>query len=120
MPTTRSPSTDCIACVTRPAGLVKLMTHASGASACDPLGDVQRGRHRAQPVADPARTRRLLAEQPEAESEPLVDGATLETADADRREDEVGTGQRLVEVGRDASPSARPRARSRPPRAPAP
>ena len=33
MPTTRSPRTLRIASVTMPAGLVKLMTHASGATA---------------------------------------------------------------------------------------
>ncbi len=33
MPTTRVPSTCCIASVIMPAGLVKLMTHAEGASA---------------------------------------------------------------------------------------
>ena len=33
MPTTRSPSTACIASVIIPAGLVKLMTQASGATA---------------------------------------------------------------------------------------
>ena len=32
MPTTRSPSTPCIASVTIPAGFVKLMTHAPGAT----------------------------------------------------------------------------------------
>jgi hypothetical protein len=32
MPTTRSPSTRCIASVIIPAGLVKLMTHACGAT----------------------------------------------------------------------------------------
>ncbi|CAM5728211.1 hypothetical protein SANTM175S_07884 [Streptomyces antimycoticus] len=32
MPITRSPSTRCIASVTMPAGLVKSMTHASGAT----------------------------------------------------------------------------------------
>ncbi len=33
MPITRSPSTRCIASVIMPAGLVKLMTHACGATA---------------------------------------------------------------------------------------
>ena len=33
MPTTRSPSRDRIASVTMPAGLVKLMTHASDSDA---------------------------------------------------------------------------------------
>ena len=61
MPITRSPSTDCIASVTMPAGLVKLMTHASGREPTGALGDVEGHRHGAQPVGQPAGADGLLA-----------------------------------------------------------
>ena len=91
-----------MASVTRPAGLVKLMTQASGASRGDPPGDVDGDRDRAQPVGDAARADRLLAEDALVQGDPLVGGAALQAADADRGEDEVGAAQRLVEVGGDA------------------
>lgn len=64
------------------------------------FGDVERDRHRAQAVADPARSGRLLAEEPEVERDPLVSGAALDASDPHRGEDEVGAGERRVEVGR--------------------
>ena len=88
-----------MASVTRPAGLVKLMTQASGASAGDAAGDVDGDRDGAQAVGDAARADRLLAEDALVEGHPLVGGAALQPADADRGEDEVGAAEGLVEVG---------------------
>ena len=98
MPTTRSPRTDCIASVIIPAGLVKLMTHASGASAATrsatwtATGTVRR------PYESPPGAGRLLPEEPEVEGDPLVGGAALEAADPDGAEDEVRPLDRLVEA----------------------
>jgi hypothetical protein len=63
-------------------------------------GDVHGHRDRAQAVGDAARADRLLAEDALREGHPLVVGTALQAADADRREDEVGAAQSLVEVGR--------------------
>ena len=68
-----------------------------GCEQAHPLRDRERHGHGPQPVADPARARGLLAEQAEVEGEPLVDDPALEAADPDRREDEVGAVQCLVE-----------------------
>ena len=100
MPITRSPRYGIIASVTIPAGLVKLMTHASGASAAIRCSDRRRHRQRPQPVRDPAGADGLLTQYAEVERDPFVDRAPLEPADPDRREDEVRTPQGLVEVGR--------------------
>ena len=85
--------------MTSPAGLVKLMTQASGASRGDAAGDVDGDRDGAQPVRDAAGADRLLAEHALGERDPLVDRPAVEAADADRGEHEVGAAQRLVEVG---------------------
>ena len=91
-----------MASVTRPAGLVKLMTQASGASAATRRAMSIGDRDGAQAVGDAARADRLLPEHALGQGDPLVGGAALQPADADRGEDEVGAAQRLVEVGGDA------------------
>jgi len=73
---------------------VKFTIQASGA-----LGEVDHRRDRAQREADAAGADRLLAEDPAAERDALVDRAPLEPADADRHEHEVGALERVVEVG---------------------
>ena len=73
MPITRSPRCGDIASVTMPAGLVKLMTQASGATAAIRRAISVRDRHRPQPVGDAARADGLLAEHALVERDPLVD-----------------------------------------------
>ncbi|MGC0429953.1 hypothetical protein RKD32_006308 [Streptomyces sp. SAI-195] len=65
-----------------------------------PAGDVDGDRDGPQSVRDAARADRLLAEDALGERHPFVVGASLEAADADGGEHEVGAAQRLVEVGR--------------------
>ena len=90
MPTTRSPSTRCIASVTRPAGLVKLMNRASGAC-----------RATVSAIAVTAGTVRRANAMPPApvvswpidagvHGDPLVHQPALEAADADGAVDDVG------------------------------
>ncbi len=67
--------------------------------ALHPAGEVHRDRHGAQAVGDAAGADGLLAEDPLGQGHLFVGGPALEAADADRREDEVGAGQRLVQVG---------------------
>ncbi len=88
-----------MASVTRPAGLVKLMTQASGASRATRRAMSHGDGHRAQAVRDAARADGLLAEHALGEGDPLVVRAPFQAADADRGEDEVGAAQGLVEVG---------------------
>ena len=76
---------------------------------------MDRDRHGAQAVGQAARTGGLLAEQAQVEGDPLVGGAPGQAADADRREDEVGAGERRVQVGGGRPPAAP--ARARPPSA---
>ena len=79
-----------MASVTRPAGLVKLMTQASGASrATRRAMSTATGTVRS-PYGDAARADRLLAEDALGQGDPLVVRAALQAADADRGEDEVG------------------------------
>ena len=84
-----------------PAGLVKLMTHASGASRRDALGDVEGDRHGAQ-RRRPGRPGRWSPgrARPRSRATRSSRGAAGQAADPDRREDEVGAAQRRVEVGR--------------------
>ena len=49
MPTTRAPSSACMASVIIPAGLVKLMTYAPGATRATLRGDLERDRDGPQP-----------------------------------------------------------------------
>src|SRR4029079_8953199 len=66
---------------------------------CDPLRDVDRHRHGAQPVGDPARAGRLLTEQAEVEGDAFVRGAALEATHPDGGEHERGAAKRVVQVG---------------------
>ena len=67
----------------------------------DPLGDVQRHRDRPQPVQDTARADRLLAEHALGQRDPFVAYPARRAAHPDRREDEAGAGQRVVQPVRD-------------------
>ena len=107
MPTTRSPRTGCIASVTMPAGLVKLIATPPG-RARPPSRRAWSWPGRSAARSRAARAGRLLPEDAEPEGDALVDDAALELADPDRAEDEVGAVDRVVEdvVVRNGSRSA--------------
>ena len=105
MPTTRSPSTACIASVTMPGRVgevddpgVRARRAATRSATCT------RDRHGAQPVGDPAGAGRLLAEHAEVEGDPLVGRAPLEAADPDRARTRSRPRERLVEVESSCAP----------------
>ena len=85
--------------MTIPAGLVKLISQAPGASrAIRSARSTMVGIVRSAKQMPPG-TGGLLAEHAVAERDSLVDGTALEPADADRRKDEIGALERVVEVG---------------------
>ncbi len=87
-----------MASVTSPAGLVKLMTQASGASRATRWA-MSTATGTVRPYAMPPAPTVSWPRTPSSECHPLVVGTSLQAADANRGEDEVGAAQGVVEVG---------------------
>ena len=97
--------------MTIPAGFVKLISQAPGASrAIRSARSTMVGIVRSAKQMPPG-TGGLLAEHAVAERDALIDGTPLEPADADRRKDEIGALERVVEVGGRAERHAIPELR---------
>ena len=97
MPTTRSPSTGCIASVIMPGRVGEVDDPRRRGERRDALGDV-----RARPGRCAGRRRRRRGRwspgraAPRSSATPLVGGASGQAADPDRREDEVGAARARV------------------------
>ena len=78
-----------MASVMMPAGLVKFIRYACGASSLHQPGDLHHHRHGPDRVRQTARPGRLLADHVEVEGDVLVAAAPFQAADPDGGEDEV-------------------------------
>ena len=94
MPTILRSAVRRIAWVTMPTGLVKLITHASGACSRDVAGVARDDRNRADGHGEAGRPHRFLRDDPVRQRDRFVVLASGEAADADAGHDEVGSVER--------------------------
>jgi hypothetical protein len=66
----------------------------------DALGDSDGHRERPQPVGDPSRPDRLLTQASRVERDPFVLRATSGASDTHGGEDEIGSVEGLIQIGR--------------------